>query len=56
MDLTQLLDPVLAAKVIAVLGVLSAVKGVLAAFGNQENKFVIMAGKVVDFFSGNLKH
>lgn len=50
------LDPKIAACVVFVLGILSAVKGLLNAFGNQENKFVVILGKVLDFVGFNPKH
>jgi len=44
------------AKVLAIMAVLSGVRLVLDAFGNKDNKFTIALGKVVDFFSANIKH
>ena len=50
------LDPILAAKIIAILAVLSGVKALLDAFGNKENKFVILLGKLLDVIGYNPKH
>ena len=44
------------AKVLAILGTLSALKLILLAFGNPENKIIVMFSKIVDFFSANVKH
>jgi hypothetical protein len=50
------LDPAIAAKVIAVLVVLSAIKGLLGAFGNQENVIVKWLGKILDIIGYNPPH
>jgi hypothetical protein len=50
------LDPALAAKIIAILAILSGVKALLDAFGNKENKFVILLGKLLDVIGYNPKH
>ena len=50
------LDPALTAKIIAILAVLSGFKALLDAFGNKENKFVILLGKLLDVIGYNPKH
>ena len=50
------LDPKLAAVVLCVLAILSAIKGLLNAFGNQENKFVVIVGKILDIVGYNPVH
>jgi len=50
------LDPAVAAKVVAVLIVLSAIRGLLNAFGNKENKVVVWFGKLLDILGYNPKH
>jgi hypothetical protein len=50
------LDPVIAAKVVAVLAILSGIKGLLNAFGNKENKIVVWFGKFLDVIGYNPAH
>lgn len=50
------LDPAVAAKVIAVLVLLSAVKGILGAFGNQDNVVIKWFNKILDIIGYNPKH
>lgn len=56
MDFSTLFDPILAAKIVAVLGVLSAIRVAITTFGNPESSVAVWLGKIVDFFSSNVKH
>ena len=54
--LTGLIDPALAVKVVAILACLSAIQGVLAAFGNPTSKLVVVLQKILDVVGYNPKH
>lgn len=55
-SLLTALDPAIAAKVIAVLIVLSSIKGLFNAFGNQDSPVVQWANKILDVIGYNPKH
>ena len=52
----SVIDPAIALKVGAFLILLSAIRGLLNAFGNKENKYVIWFGKILDMIGYNPKH
>lgn len=55
-SILAMFDPSVGVKVVAILGILSAIKLALDAFGNKENKIVIFFGKLLDFVGYNPKH